>query len=74
MLSPGADGDWLCVRGDAWFRTGDLLRKTPEGYFYFGDRLGDTFRWRSENVRVLRLFCCQFGRADDTSRLHAVRQ
>ncbi len=40
----------VLAAGDAWYRTGDVMRRDARGFYYFVDRVGDTFRWKGENV------------------------
>ena len=45
-------------KGDQYFRTGDLLRLDENDYIWFVDRVGDTFRWKGENVSTGEVSAC----------------
>ncbi|KAI7832844.1 putative bifunctional fatty acid transporter/acyl-CoA synthetase FAT1 [Gamsiella multidivaricata] len=51
------------AKGDIYMRTGDLLYRTKDQYWYFADRAGDTYRWKGENVSTAEI-ADSMGRVD----------
>ncbi len=45
------------VKGDAFFKTGDIMKIDEHGWVYFCDRSGDTYRWKGENVSTAEVEC-----------------
>lgn len=56
-------------KGDQYFNSGDLVKLHPRDYVSFVDRLGDTFRWKGENVATNEVadILNQFGHIEDSN-------
>lgn len=59
----------VLVEGDCYFDSGDLVCRGEKDYFSFVDRLGDTFRWKSENVSTNQVSneVNRFGQMEDVN-------
>lgn len=55
-LDPSLDKEKLWdVDGKTWWRSGDLLQRTDTGFFRFIERLGDSYRWKGENISPVEI-------------------
>ena len=45
----------VMAEGDRWFNSGDLLTRHENNWLSFADRVGDTYRWKSENVSTMEV-------------------
>ncbi|MFT3996287.1 MAG: long-chain-acyl-CoA synthetase [Asticcacaulis sp.] len=60
-------------KGDAWFRSGDLMKMDRDGYIFFVDRIGDTFRFKGENVSTSEVAeCCARAEGVDEAIVYGV--
>lgn len=55
------------AKGDSFFATGDLLKKDWFGFYYWVDRIGDTYRWKGENVSTAEVAAAFTGSEEDSS-------
>lgn len=61
-------------KGDRFFRTGDLIARDSRGFYTFYDRIGDTFRWKGENVSTQEVSeCIGFHPAIDDANVYGVK-